>query len=249
MKKIKPEVLLVALLLLMSAGLYALQLAVFGKPQDTAFYLLQDFAFLPLQVAIVTLALGGFISSREKKERLRKIDMAISAFFIESGSEIIRCLIAFEQVPEPVAALLRVGVDWEAADFRRAREQLAGVAMRADCALGDLACLKTSLSAKRDFMMLMLENPNLLEHDAFTDMLWAVFHLTDELLARASLDNLPAADIEHLQGDIERAFSALLRQWLANMEHLKATYPYLYSLEVRRNPFAANSVVFRDGSQ
>ena len=43
-----------------------------------------------------------------------------------------------------------------------------------------------------------------------------------------------------------KAFGALLRQWLANMEHLKAAYPYLYSLEVRRNPFASNSVVFRD---
>lgn len=245
MNKIKPVFLLIPLLLL-SAGLYALQLVVFAKPADTSFYFLQDLAFLPLQVAIVTLALGGFISSREKKERLRKIDMAISAFFIESGSEIIRCLIAFETLPESTLALLRVDTSWEATDFRRAREQLARTPMRADCAKGDLACLKTSLSARREFMMLMLENPNLLEHDAFTDMLWAVFHLTDELLARDSLNNLPRADIAHLEGDIERAFAALLRQWLANMEHLKATYPYLYSLEVRRNPFGESSVVFSD---
>ncbi|HOU09305.1 MAG TPA: hypothetical protein PL044_06680 [Clostridiales bacterium] len=245
MKKIKPALILAALLLL-AFGLYALQVVLFAKPSDTGFYFLQDLAFLPLQVAIVTLALGGFISSREKKERLRKIDMAINAFFSEAGAEIIRCLMAFERVPEAAAALLRIDTGWGAADFRRAREGLARAAMRADCAQGDLACLKTSLAARRDFMMLMLENPNLLEHDAFTDMLWAVFHLTDELLARGSLDNLPAADIAHLEGDIERAFGALLRQWLANMEHLKAAYPYLYSLEVRRNPFASNSVVFRD---
>ena len=245
MKKIKPALILAALLLL-AFGLYALQIVLFAKPSDTGFYFLQDLAFLPLQVAIVTLALGGFISSREKKERLRKIDMAINAFFSEAGAEIIRCLMAFERVPKAAAALLRIDTGWGAADFRRAREGLARAAMRADCAQGDLACLKTSLAARRDFMMLMLENPNLLEHDAFTDMLCAVFHLTDELLARGSLDNLPAADIAHFEGDIERAFGALLRQWLSNMEHLKAAYPYLYSLEVRRNPFASNSVVFRD---
>ena len=84
MKKYKPEMMLVALLLVLSAAFYALQLAIFRKPGDTGFYLLQDIAFLPLQVAIVTLALGRLISSREKKERLRKIDMAISAFFSEA---------------------------------------------------------------------------------------------------------------------------------------------------------------------
>jgi len=27
----------------------------------------------------------------------------------------------------------------------------------------------------------LLGNPNLLEHDSFTDLLWAVFHLMEEL--------------------------------------------------------------------
>lgn len=246
MRKMKPAAMLVALLLALSAGLYALQLLLFRKPGDTSFYFLQDLAFLPLQVAIVTLALGSLISAREKKERLRKIDMAISAFFSEAGTQIIGCLAAFVELPPQTADLLKIDTGWRDADFRRAGQAIAVARFKADCALGDLDCLKTSLSAKREFMMLMLENPNLLEHDAFTDMLWAVFHLTDELLARERLENLPAADRAHLAGDIERAFAALLRQWLADMEHLKAAYPYLYSLEVRRNFFGTGSVVFKD---
>lgn len=249
MKKIKPAFLLVALLLALSAALYALQLLLFHKPGDTSFYFLQDLAFLPLQVAIVTLALGSLISAREKKDRLRKIDMAISAFFSEAGTQFIGCLAAFVELPAQTAGLLRIDTGWQKADFRRAAQALEQTPLKADCALGDLACLKTSLSARREFMMLMLENPNLLEHDAFTDMLWALFHLTDELLARESLDNLPAADKAHLAGDIERAFAALLRQWLASMQHLKDAYPYLYSLEVRRNYFGTGSVIFQDENE
>jgi hypothetical protein len=83
----------------------------------------------------------------------------------------------------------------------------------------------------------MLGNPNLLEHDSFTDMVWAVFHLADELSARQSLSQLPHPDLNHLEGDMKRALRMMMLQWLSYMRHLQAEYPYLFSLEVRRNPF------------
>jgi len=62
----------------------------------------------------------------------------------------------------------------------------------------DLAELKEFLAKKRDFMMTLLGNPSLLEHDRFTDLLWAVTHLDEELESRTSFDNLPEADLKHL---------------------------------------------------
>ncbi len=41
----------------------------------------------------------------------------------------------------------------------------------------------------------------------------------------------------HLSGDIRRAYSILITEWLAYMKHLKSDYPYLFSLAVRTNPF------------
>jgi hypothetical protein len=99
---------------------------------------------------------------------------------------------------------------------------------------------------KRSFMLRMLENPNLLEHDTFTDMLLAVFHVTEELIARVDFTALPEPDTAHLTGDIKRALRTLLIQWLSHMEHLHSEYPYLYSLEVRRNPFGDGSVIVRE---
>ena len=77
----------------------------------------------------------------------------------------------------------------------------------------------------------------MLEHESFTDLLWAVFHLTEELDNRKDVTQLPDSDYDHLSGDIKRAYSLLISAWLAYMGHLKTDYPYLFSLAVRTNPF------------
>ena len=92
-------------------------------------------------------------------------------------------------------------------------------------------------------MLNLLENPNLLEHESFTNLLWAVFHLTDELVHRSDLKKLPDSDYQHLAGDIKRAYHQLLIQWLDYMKHLKHDYPYLFSLAMRTNPFDANASI------
>ena len=87
MKKIKSSFLIVLLLVVLSAALYILQLIVFHSPRDTGFYILQDFAFLPLQVAIVSVVLGRYLKNREKTARLGKLNMVINAFFSEAGTQ------------------------------------------------------------------------------------------------------------------------------------------------------------------
>jgi hypothetical protein len=61
--------------------------------------------------------------------------------------------------------------------------------------------------------------------------------LAQELDARKDLQGLPETDSAHLSGDIQRAYRMLLAEWLSYMRHLKEDYPYLYSLDVRTNPF------------
>jgi hypothetical protein len=83
----------------------------------------------------------------------------------------------------------------------------------------------------------LLENPTLLEHESFTDLLRAVFHLAEELAYREDLSQSPGTDRAHLEGDINRAYHLLVHQWLDYMEYLKMNYPYLFSLAMRTNPF------------
>jgi hypothetical protein len=101
--------------------------------------------------------------------------------------------------------------------------------------------MRVFLLEKRDFLLRLLENPNLLEHESFTDLLWAVFHLTEELAHRPKCRELHPRDREHLGKDIQRAYVLLIREWLGYMRHLKNNYPYLFSLAVRVNPFDPNA--------
>jgi len=99
------------------------------------------------------------------------------------------------------------------------------------------------LLGKRAFLLGLLENPNLLEHETFTELLWAVFHLTEELSVREDVRRLSPTDGEHLAGDIRRAYAILIVEWLAYMKHLKHDYPYLFSFALRTNPFDPNAQV------
>ena len=101
----------------------------------------------------------------------------------------------------------------------------------------DLEELTSLLVKHRDFLLRLLENPNLLENEAFTGILWAVFHLAEELGYREDFDKLPDTDRKHLAGDIKRVYELLIKEWVSYMRHLKGKYPYLFSLSIRTNPF------------
>ena len=120
---------------------------------------------------------------------------------------------------------------------------LGGYESDIDIKRHNLQDLKDFLMKKRQFLLNLLENPNLLEHESFTNLLWAVFHLTEELTHRKNLSALLKTDGEHLANDIKRVERLLVSQWLAYMKHLKSDYPYLFSLAMRTNPFDASASV------
>ena len=58
---------------------------------------------------------------------------------------------------------------------------------------------------KSHFLIRLLENPNLLEHESFTELLRAVFHVDEELRSRKKISNLSANVLKYISGDIKRA--------------------------------------------
>ena len=235
--KLKSSFQIVLLLSILSLFIYAVQLVVFDSARDTGFYILQDLAFLPLQIAIVTVVLGRYLKSREKNERLKRISMVINAFFSEVGEEILKGLTGFSKDFGDISENLNVQTNWADNMFLKTVRYLKNLDIQINNSKEQLETLKVIMKSKRDFLIRMIENPNLLEHDTFTDMLLAVFHVTEELLARDGFEDESKADMELLSNDIQRAFKALLIQWVEYMRHLHSEYPYLYSLEVRKNPF------------
>lgn len=224
------------ILLLVSVALYGADYLVVGKAGDIAAGFLGNLAFLPIYVLFVTLMIERILKERERIAIRQKLNMVIGVFFSEVGTAFLRDFTGFMLNHEALSARLRVDGSWSAGDFREAASFLDRFDMKVDTAGGDLAVLRGFLLEKRAFLLGLLENPNLLEHDEFSDLLWALFHLTEELGARGRFDALPASDLEHLSGDLRRVYGLLTREWLRYMRHLREDYPYLFSLAVRTNP-------------
>ncbi|MBC7293144.1 MAG: hypothetical protein H5T84_03360 [Thermoleophilia bacterium] len=225
------------ILLASTVALYAIHYAIFRDAHHIFIYLLGDIAFLPLEVLIVGVVIERIISLREKRVLRHKLNMVIGAFFSEVGTVLLAKLLPAMSGASEIRERLALSTTWSAAEFDRAR----AYARALDCPIRvdgtELEDLKRFLMAKRTFMLQLLENPNLLEHDRFTDLLWAILHLQEELEARPSLQDLLAPDAAHLAGDIRRAYTQLMEQWLDYVAHLKDSYPYLFSLVVRTHPF------------
>jgi len=188
-------------------------------------------------LGVVGNAIELMLTRREHASRLEKLNMVIGAFFSEVGSDLLRRFSAANPHAKDAAEQLRVNAKWTDRDFAKVRAHLAKQDYKVDVAKVDLEALADTLAAQREFMVRLLENPALLEHESFTNILWAVFHLTEELCRRDDRSALPESDRLHLAGDMNRAYGLLVAQWLRYMEHLRAKYPYLFSLAVRTNPF------------
>ncbi|MGC2062242.1 MAG: hypothetical protein WA610_04635 [Thermodesulfovibrionales bacterium] len=236
MKRINWYILLALSLVLLSSVIYSMQLMIFRKPGDTFFYMMQDIAFVPIQILIVSLIIERLLNEREKTALLKKMNMLVGAFYSEVGSDLIKYSSGFSADLSELSRHLIVTQQWSGDDFTKARFLAGHANPHLDSRSADLDQLRTFLEGKRGFLLSLLANPNLLEHDAFTDLLWAVFHLLEELTSRNDFKNLPQADYDHLSGDMKRAFTRLLAEWLSYMQHLKQDYPYLFSLAVRLNP-------------
>jgi len=237
MKKLNWQILLGLILALLSAILYFVHYLIFRDAHHIFLYLIGDISFLPIEVLFVTLIIDRVLGVREKKTMLEKLNMVIGAFFSEVG---LKLIYLFEEFDLNAAAIKKDLADidkWKDKDFLRQSGKIDTYKCNINSKQGNLDELKAFLSQRRTFLLRLLENPNLLEHESFTALLWAVFHLTEELEYRNSFKGLPDADYNHLSGDIKRAYLLVIKEYLAYIKHLKTNYPYLFSLASRTNPF------------
>ncbi|MFQ6093090.1 MAG: hypothetical protein ACE5OR_10485 [bacterium] len=237
MKRFHWQIILGLVLVVLSAIFYFIHYTIFRDPHHIFIYMIGDVAFVFIEVLLVTLIIHRLLSEREKRARLEKLNMVIGAFFSEVGTKLLTYLSDSDPKLDKIRKELIVTGDWSEQQFFRVSKRLKNYDYGVQIQKVDLEDLRSFLVGKRDFLLRLLENPNLLEHESFTELLRAVFHLTEELENREDVRQLPDIDYEHLAGDIKRAYILLVYQWLDYMKHLSDNYPYLFSLAMRTNPF------------
>jgi len=237
MKRISWQIVLGIVLIVLSAAVYVVHYLLFRDVHHILIYLVGDIAFVFIEVLLVTLIIHRLLGEREKRVMLEKMNMVIGTFFSEVGTALLVRFSSMDDQRKQLTSRLSSTKGFTMREFARIGKELKQHSFAIHPRSDTLVELKKFLMNKRDFLLQLLANPNLLEHDSFTNLLWGVFHLTDELSHRKNPESSPEPDLKHLGGDITRAYRLLVVEWLDYMLHLKNSYPYLFSLAMRTNPF------------
>ncbi len=198
---------------------------------------LAQLGFLPISVLLVTIIVNQLLNRHAKRSKLAKLNMVIGAFFSDAGTELLKMIAKYDLNLAKLRGEIISINRWSDSDFLSFDKRLINYDPKMEVSESDLETLRGFLWGKRDFLMRLLENPNILEHDSFSNLLLTVFHLAEDLAHRTQVARLTLADKEHLVGDLTRSYVFLTTEWVAYMRHLKNNYPYLFSLALRTNPF------------
>lgn len=236
MKKYKAEMTFGIILLLVSFTLYLIENLIFKDLRYISENILAQLAFLPIYVLIVTIFLEQFIERKDKQSILSKLNVVIGVFFNEIGRELLDAFSSVDHNFSEIQQSLEFYGDNFNTEYNSAIKALKKYKSYFQCSPDELYKLKDYILSKKQILLMMMENPNLMENESFTELMLALFHLYEELIQREDLKKLPDEDYAHLASDVNRAYILLINEWLHYLKHLSEKYPYLFSLEIRINP-------------
>ena len=173
-------------------------------------------------VGAIANATEVMLARRDQQVRMNKLNMVIGVFFSEVGLRLLKFFSVADPCLEDIRGKLIVTGKWTDQEFQKVSAEIKAYNCRLRMESLDLQALQAFALEKRDFLVRLLENPVLLEHESFTELLRAVFHLAEELAYREDVTKLPPSDLGHLAFDMKRAYTLLVSEWLDYMKHLGA---------------------------
>lgn len=243
--KVKFSILMVALIII----IYGTNYLVLGDAEHIISYVWTHLGFIPVDILLVAFLLDEIIEKKEKEAMLEKLDMLMSTFFSELGNELISQLSAANKYKADTENLKSIK-NWDQQDFDNKLAEIKdkSIDFTADIPLENreefLDNLRSLLVDKREFIINLMTNPNLLEKEEFTGLITAILHLDEELEHRKDLSLVTDADFSHLNGDMQRVYNMLVHEWVYYLKYLHKHYPYMIALIVRTNPFDEDANVY-----
>ncbi|PWB87597.1 hypothetical protein [Methanobrevibacter thaueri] len=243
--KVKFSIVMVLLIII----IYGSNYLVLGDAEHIISYVWTHLGFIPVDILLVAFLLDEIIEKKEKEAMLEKLDMLMSTFFSEVGNDLISQLSSVNKYTANTENLKLIK-NWDDKDYdaKLAELKSASIDFQADVPKEEreefLENLRVFLASKREFIINLMTNPNLLEKEEFTGLITAILHLDEELEHRKDLALVQDADFGHLNGDMQRVYGKLVYEWVYYLKYLNKHYPYMIALIVRTNPFDADADVY-----
>lgn len=229
-----------AILLLLTVVLHWVHFVIFKDAHHLFIFLVSDIAFVPFEVFLVSLIIDSSIEKREKAHVMENLNMLIGLFFSEIGTKLMKDFAVNDPNIDNIRYTYYMPEALLEPDYGLILRETKKHKQTVNVENEDFMNLGQLLISKKELLVTMMSNPSLLEHETFTDLLRAVFHLQEELSYRNTeldLRDMDALDVAHLKGDIERVYELLAEEWVHYMQHLYEEYSYLYYAAVIHNPY------------
>lgn len=243
--KVKFSIVMILLIII----IYGSNYLVLGDGEHIISYVWTHLGFIPVDILLVAFLLDEIIERKEKEAILEKLDMLMSTFFSEVGNKLISQLSTANKYKASTENLKSIK-DWDEKDFDNKLAELkdASLDFQVDIPAEEreefLENLRTLLVSKREFIINLINNPNLLEKEEFTELTNAILHLDEELEHRKDLALVNDTDFGHLNGDMKRVYDKLVYEWVYYLKYLYKNYPYMIALIIRTNPFDDDADVY-----
>lgn len=243
--KVKFSIVMILLIII----IYGSNYLVLGDGEHIISYVWTHLGFIPVDILLVAFILDEIIEKKEKEAILEKLDMLMSTFFSEVGNELISQLSSVNKYQTDTENLKEIK-NWDQKDFDKKLSELkdSSIDFSANVSPQEreefLENLRTLLANKREFIINLINNPNLLEKEEFTGLINAILHLDEELEHRKDLALVNDSDFGHLNGDMQRVYSKLVYEWVYYLKYLDKHHPYMIALIIRTNPFDKDACVY-----
>ena len=243
--KIKFSILMVILIII----IYGSNYLVLGDAEHIISYIWTHLGFIPVDILVVAFLLDEIIERKEKEAMLEKLDMIMSTFFSELGNDLITQLSSANKYKADTSYLKSIK-NWDDKDYENRLNEIKNINIdfKADISPENreeyLTNIRELLVSKREFIVNLINNPNLLEKEEFSSLLNAILHLDEELEHRPDLSLVTDTDFNHLNGDMQRVYNRLVHEWIYYLRYLNKHYPYMIALIIRTNPFDETADVY-----
>jgi len=126
---------------------------IFRDPHHIFIYLIGDVAFVFVEVLLVTLIIHSVLEQREKKARLKKLNMVIGVFYSEVGTKLLEILSKWDPQIESIQKELVIEGKSPARKFGRICRCLKKHDYNIESEKTDWDTVKAFLMTKKDFLL------------------------------------------------------------------------------------------------
>ena len=217
----------VLILSIISGCIYGLQVLLFHDLRNTEFYILQDLAFIPISIAITTVVVGNIVARRSREEAAEKAGMLRTMFFSDIGRVLMKKI---DAISEPsIPACFGNGMS-----VQKQQEIIRSTVVTVHTDRDTYEFIRTFLNEKKQDLITLSGNNNLMDQDDFTQLLGGLFQLLDEFSLRGSYEELGESDISHMNDDFARVLILLGTNLAASAEFQQKHFPDFYQKAIRK---------------